>query len=97
MTKIYVFAVYTGKSSYGIIQDAEISGDTMGYAIDFEKKLIIGEHFSSGVNWTKHDMGITSNWKHDTYKEYAPDGYELIWLGGFNTFDDAMLQMKQLD
>ena len=89
MNKIYVFGIYTGDSSYG---------DVTGFAVD---KLIvdpedgvtklnsIAGHWSSGENWCKHDMGITSDWKHDTYKELYPDGYELVWLGCFLDMEDA--------
>lgn len=98
MKKIYVFGIFTGKSSYGYIQDAEPCGDVVGYAvykqdwtdIDGRVKLVIlANHFSSGKNWCKHDMGITSDWKHDIYDAAYPDGYELVWLDCFNTMDDA--------
>lgn len=89
MDKIYIFAVNTGRSSYGVIRDAEPTGDVMGYAMT-KKHEIIDNHFSSGVNWCKHDMGITSDWKHDRYKEVYPDGYELVWLGEFNNIDEAV-------
>lgn len=94
MDKIYVFAINTGKSSYGIIRDAEPTGDVMGYAVtkDFAE---ITSHFSSGVNWSKHDMGITSDWKHDIYKQTYPNGYELIWLGEFDRAKEAKEAVKQ--
>lgn len=37
-------------------------------------------HISSTEWYAKHDIGMTSDWKHDKYKEEYPDGYELIWL-----------------
>lgn len=98
MKNIYVFGIYTGDSSYGVIRDAEPCGDVIGFAVD---KLIIdpedgttklnsiASHWSSGENWCQHDMGITSDWKHDTYKELYPDGYELKWLGCFVDMEDA--------
>lgn len=96
MKKIYVFGVFTGGSSYGIIRDAEPCGDVAGFAIDGlvedngEIKLNqIASHWSSGIHWCQHDMGITSDWKHDIYKEMCPDGYELIWLGCFAEIKDA--------
>lgn len=79
MGKIYLFAIPTGSSSCGVIRDAEISGDTFGYALA-EDGECIACHFSSGVNWSKHDMGLTSDWKHDTYDKKYPDGYELEWI-----------------
>lgn len=96
MKKIYVFGVFTGCSSYGVIRDAEPCGDVSGYAIDSliedngETKLnCVANHWSSGEHWCKHDMGITSDWKHDIYKEMYPDGYELVWLGCFVDMEDA--------
>jgi hypothetical protein len=37
-------------------------------------------HVSSNASWAKHDIGVTSNWKHEHYKEKYPDGYEVIWV-----------------
>lgn len=37
-------------------------------------------HMSSAEFWAKHDIGITSDWKHDLYKAHYPDGYELEWV-----------------
>lgn len=41
---------------------------------------VIGNHISSSESWAMHDIGITSFWKHEKYKEHCPDGYELIWV-----------------
>lgn len=93
MKKIYVFGIFTGSSSYGIIRDAEPCGDVVGYAVDGltcdNKMNVIANHGSSGETWCKHDMGITSDWKHDIYKVEHPDGYELVWLGCFKEIKDA--------
>lgn len=40
---------------------------------------------SSDLYWAKHDIGITSDWKHEYYKEHYPDGYDLVWLDGIPT------------
>ena len=37
-------------------------------------------HYSSTIGFTKHDMGLTSDWKHEHYKKHYPGGYELIWV-----------------
>ena len=66
MNKIYVFARPMGNSSYGVIRDAETTGDVIGYALAEDGECITS-HLSSGVNWSKHDMGLTSDWKHDLY------------------------------
>lgn len=41
---------------------------------------ILSGHASSNELFAKHDIGITSDWKHDNYKEHYPDGYELEWI-----------------
>lgn len=93
MDKIYVFGIFTGYSSYGVIRDAEPCGDVNGYAVDsmtYDNKMnVIANHSSSGETWCKHDMGITSDWKHDIYGMEHPNGYELIWLGCFKEMKDA--------
>lgn len=90
--KIYVYAIYTGIRSY--VNGAEDCGDTMGFAVDKDLNKV-ASHYSSGINWTKFDMGINSTNKHDVYKKAFPNGYELIWLGGFNTEVDAMMKIKR--
>lgn len=42
-------------------------------------KFIAG-HISSNERWARHDIGITSDWKHEIYEEEYPDGYELEWV-----------------
>ena len=49
----------------------------MGYALT-ETGIGICSHMSSSVEFSKHDLGLTSNWKHDLYEEYSP--YELVWV-----------------
>lgn len=41
---------------------------------------VLANHASSTVGWARHDIGITSDWKHENYKEHCPEGYELIWV-----------------
>lgn len=41
---------------------------------------VVAVHFSSNESWAKHDIGLTSNWKHEYYKAKYPEGYELVWL-----------------
>ena len=40
----------------------------------------ICSHVSSSESFAKHDIGVTSDWKHDLYKAAYPDGYELEWV-----------------
>ena len=79
MKKIYIYAIPTGTFSYGVIRDAEPTGDVVGYAI-CEDGRYLDSHVSSGVTWSKHDMGLTSDWKHEIYAEACPEGYELEWI-----------------
>lgn len=37
-------------------------------------------HVSSNEGFARHDIGMTSDWKHDHYKKHCPDGYELVWV-----------------
>lgn len=41
---------------------------------------VLAQHASSTNSWGMHDIGITSDWKHDRYREHCPDGYELEWV-----------------
>lgn len=41
---------------------------------------ILASHYCSHKAYVAHDMGITSNWKHDAYNEHYPDGWELEWI-----------------
>lgn len=40
----------------------------------------LATHLSSNIDWSKHDMGLTSDWKHDHYAKVYPEGYELVWI-----------------
>jgi hypothetical protein len=51
----------------------------LGYALA-EDGTGLSSHLSSNIDFSKHDMGLTSDWKHDVYKEHYPDGYELEWI-----------------
>ena len=53
--------------------------DVVGFALA-EDGRGLGSHLSSSVGFAKHDMGLTSDWKHDTYAEAYPDGFELVWV-----------------
>lgn len=68
MNKIYLWCVHQGKQVF------------MGYALA-EDGTGLASHWSSDEQWSKHDMGLCSDWKHDIYKQHYPDGYEVAWLG----------------
>jgi hypothetical protein len=54
-------------------------GDVIGHALA-EDGTGLCSHLSSNPSFSRHDMGITSDWKHDIYKDHYPDGYELEWI-----------------
>jgi hypothetical protein len=56
MHKIYCFA----NGSFGG------GGDVCGVAIGDDGEVVAG-HISSCEGWMRHDLGITSNWKHELY------------------------------
>lgn len=45
-----------------------------------ENGVVLATHLSSSIEWSKHDLGLTSDWKHHIYSEACPDGYELVWI-----------------
>lgn len=57
---------------------------------------IMSNHFSSGISWAKHDIGITSDWKHDIYQKEFPNGYELEWVDDVDSHVDLMKIIKTM-
>lgn len=53
--------------------------DVIGNALA-EDGTGLASHLSSSIDFSKHDMGLTSDWKHDTYAKHYPNGYELEWV-----------------
>jgi hypothetical protein len=60
--------------------------DVVGYAIA-EDGIGIASHLSTNIGYSKHDMGLTSDLKHDIYKEHYPEGYELEWVDSPDTHE----------
>lgn len=58
-----------------------------------EDGFVLAGHTSSTPEWSKHDMGITSDWKHERYKAYYPNGFELIWIEGDPHEHQEMMQV----
>ena len=54
-------------------------GDVIGCALA-EDGRGLASHLSSNVDFSKHDMGLTSDWKHEHYAKVFPQGYELVWI-----------------
>lgn len=67
MNKIYCFI--NGVNSFGF--SVVSVSDTCKF---------MSQHMSSNETWAKHDIGITSDWKHDIYQKEFPNGYELEWV-----------------
>lgn len=78
MTIIYLAAIPMHSGS-GRVHGSTPGGDVMGYALAQDGHCLCS-HFSSSIGFAKHDMGLTSDWKHEHYKAHAPDGYTLIWI-----------------
>ena len=67
MNKIYCFINSSSPEWYSVLAIAENGHCLAGHA-------------SSSKYWAAHDIGMTSDWKHELYKEHYPNGYELVWL-----------------
>lgn len=55
-----------------------------------EDGVFLAGHICSHPAYGPHDMGVTSDWKHETYRKYYPDGYEVVWVDDART--DPRLQ-----
>jgi len=78
MNRIYLTCFSTGTGS-GCVNGSTPGGDVIGYALA-EDGMCLAQHLSSNVDFSKHDMGLWSNWKHENYNKYYPDGWELVWI-----------------
>ena len=63
--KIYVFV------------NSRMGTDLCGMALA-EDGTFLGGHVSSSREFFRHDMGLTSERKHDAYSHHYPTGYELV-------------------
>ena len=52
-----------------------------------EDGLILASHTSSNEKFAKHDIGITSQRKHDLYAAHCSNGYELEWVESPSTHE----------
>ena len=53
--------------------------DFVGFAVA-EDGHLLASHISSTPEFSKHDLGLTSEWQHGHYRKHYPDGYELEWV-----------------
>ena len=81
---------FNSKPKIFIFLEYQSHRDVLGVAIS-EDGNVLAQHLSSNEGWAKHDMGITSDWKHEEYSKYYKDGYELVYIN-----DDTHEQYKQL-
>jgi len=76
--KIYLYCIHIGTGS-GCVGGSTPGGDVIGFALA-EDGTCLTSHYSSNESFSKHDIGLTSNWKHEIYEEHYPDGFELEWI-----------------
>lgn len=67
---------------------AQMGRNVLGWGMA-EDGHVLSNHLSSGEDWLKHDLGLTSDWKHTDYQAHYPDGYELVWLGRVERLETA--------
>ena len=81
--KIYLTCFEYGKNVLGMAMGEDGHG--------------LASHLSSNEAFSKHDMGLTSDWKHEHYDKMYPDGYELEWVDDAKThrgWQDALVLNK---
>ena len=89
--KIFLAAIPLGTGS-GAVHGSRPGGDVLGCALS-EDGVGFPNHLCSSVAFAKHDMGLTSDWKHEFYREHAPDGYELEWVDDPETHEGWLAAM----
>lgn len=52
-----------------------------------EDGLCISGHCCSHPSWGPHDIGATSDWHHDVYRQYYPDGFTVEWVADVKAHD----------
>lgn len=69
MKKIYCF---NNGGSYGWMSAIAIAEDGN----------VVAVHTCSNESFMRHDLGLTSDWKHENYNEHYGEGnWELEWVG----------------
>lgn len=71
MKKIYI--CYSGEPEF--LHAHAIVGICEDWKLDS-----IAWHLCSNESFVKHDMWITSDWKHDIYDKEYPDWWQLEWF-----------------
>ncbi len=52
-----------------------------------EDGVCLASHCCSHPCYGPHDIGVTSDWKHDTYAKYYPDGFTVEWVENVEKHD----------
>ena len=47
--------------------------DVLGFALAEDGTGLLS-HLSSSVEWSQHDLGLSSDWQHDVYNKAYPGG-----------------------
>ena len=69
LPKVYVFLNGGGPGLYHCIGLAEAG-------------TVLAQHGRTTEEYAPHDLGVTSDWKHDLYREHYPDGFEVEFVYG---------------
>jgi hypothetical protein len=73
---------------------AFVNGGSPGWylvsALTEDGEFIAG-HACSHPSFGPHDMGVTSDWKHDHYRERYPGGYVVVWVEGGPKDDERVM------
>jgi hypothetical protein len=67
--KHIIYGFVNGGGSYGVLVEA-LS----------DEGLFLAQHACSSEGFGPHDIGATSDWKHEHYRRAYPDGYEVVWV-----------------
>ena len=65
-----IFAFINSRSGHNWIETLAIHPDGR----------ILAGHVSSSLAFAKHDIGVTSDWKHNKYREACPEGFAVEWV-----------------
>lgn len=69
-----------------MVRGSSPGGDVLGYAMA-EDGTVLATHLSSSPAFAQHDLGLTSDWQHESYRKHAPDGFELEWVHNVATHE----------
>lgn len=60
---------------------SNVVGGGEGLAVALaEDGTALASHWCSDEFYVEHDLGVTSDWKHEKYREHYPDGFEVVYV-----------------